>query len=65
MKESAARAKALRAITNLYQTDFARYYNIPLSTWQSWEQGKNEPPEYVLELLERAVRADFPKGWDE
>lgn len=34
---------------------FGTKYRIPTSTIQKWEQGANEPPEYVLLLLERVV----------
>ena len=50
--------KEIRAITGLSQKKFGDLYSIPLRTIQNWEQGTNEAPEYVLLLLERAVRED-------
>ena len=51
--------KEIRALTGLSQKKFGDLYRIPLRTIQNWEQGTNEAPEYVLLLLERAVREDF------
>lgn len=51
--------KEIRSITGLSQKKFGDLYRIPLRTIQNWEQGTNEAPEYVLLLLERAVREDF------
>lgn len=51
--------KEIRSITGLSQKKFGNLYSIPLRTIQNWEQGTNEAPEYVLLLLERAVREDF------
>ena len=49
----------IRALTNLSQPLFCDKYNIPLPTLRKWEQGKREPPEYVLELLEFKVKGDL------
>lgn len=49
----------IRALTNLSQPHFCDKYNIPLPTLRKWEQGKREPPEYVLELLEFKVKGDL------
>ena len=51
--------KEIRSITGLSQKKFGDLYSIPLRTIQNWEQETNEAPEYVLLLLERAVREDF------
>lgn len=51
--------KEIRSITGLSQKKLGDLYSIPLRTIQNWEQGTNEAPEYVLLLLERAVREDF------
>lgn len=52
--------KEIRMLTGLSQQKFGDYYHIPKRTIENWEMGKTIPPEYVLELLERAVREDFP-----
>lgn len=41
------------------RTAFAKKYNIPLRTVENWESGANEPPEYVIDLLARAVIEDL------
>ena len=51
--------KTLRARTGLSQAKFADKYGIPKRTVENWEGGVNEPPTYVLRLLERVVAEDF------
>lgn len=48
----------IRALTNLSQPQFCEKYHIPLPTLRKWEQGKREPPDYLVELLEFKVRED-------
>lgn len=57
-----ARVKNIRSISSLSQQNFCKAYNIPRRTLEDWETGKAVAPDYVLELLERAVRADYNKG---
>ena len=52
-------AKEIRELSGLSQDRFGQRYNIPVGTLRNWEQGKRDCPDYVLSLLERAVRADF------
>ncbi len=54
--------KEIRKLTRLSQAKFCKKYNIPLNTLSRWEQGKREPPGYVLELLEFKVREDLKNG---
>ena len=49
----------IRALTSLSQPQFCEKYNIPLPTLRKWEQGKREPPDYLVELLEFKVREDL------
>lgn len=51
--------KEIRALTGLSQPKFCQKYHIPLNTFVRWEQGKREPPDYVVELLEFRVREDM------
>lgn len=51
--------REIRALTNLSQPQFCEKYHIPLPTLRKWEQGKREPPDYVIELLEFRVREDL------
>lgn len=50
----------MRKAVNMTKADFSKKYNIPYRTVQDWELGNRVPPEYVVELLERAVIQDFP-----
>lgn len=51
--------KEIRALTSLSQVKFCEKYHIPLNTFARWEQGKREPPDYLVELLEFKVREDL------
>lgn len=57
--------KEIRALTGLSQAAFAERYNIPKRSIENWETtgaGHREPPEYVVDLLERVVKADLQGG---
>ena len=54
-------AKEIRELSGLKRIHFCEKYNIPLRTMENWEAGVTQAPQYVLELLERAVREDFDK----
>lgn len=41
----------VRENSGMNQTEFAKYFNIPLRTVQHWEAGSRKPPEYVLDLI--------------
>lgn len=41
--------------TSISQATFARYFNIPTSTYVKWEQGSAEPPRYVFDMIETLV----------
>lgn len=51
--------RTLRRSTGLTQKNFSSRYGIPMRTYQSWENGETTPPEYVIQLLSRAVAEDF------
>lgn len=51
--------KGIRELTGLSQVKFCEKYHIPLNTFARWEQGKREPPNYLVELLEFKVREDL------
>lgn len=55
------KAREIRSLTGLSQVKFAERYHIPRRTVENWES-RAEPPVYVAELLERAVREDFKQG---
>lgn len=48
----------MRNKLGLSRAAFSRKYKIPIRTLENWEAGKNQCPEYVLALLERAVNED-------
>lgn len=50
--------KKLRTMTGMSQNDFSKYTGIPVRTIQSWEQGWRQPPDYVLNLIERIIIAE-------
>lgn len=49
----------LRQRSKMTQADFSSAYGIPMRTFQRWENGETTPPEYVVQLLSRAVAEDF------
>lgn len=51
----------IRELTGLSQVKFCEKYHIPLNTFARWEQGKREPPDYLVELLEFRVKNDTEK----
>ena len=58
-EEAEPRTVQIRKISGLSRAAFSRRYNIPLRTLEAWDAEDREAPEYVLDLLERAVREDF------
>lgn len=57
-----ARVHAMRTRAQLSAQKFGDYYGIPLRTIQDWEREVRTAPEYVINLLERAVNEDFPRA---
>lgn len=57
------KVKELRTRTQLSAQRFGNLYGIPMRTIQDWERGVRTAPEYVINLLERAVNEDFPRTW--
>lgn len=62
IQNAAERIRNLRKLTGLSQTAFGKKYGIPMRTIQNWETGVNEAPGYVISLLERVVREDYPEN---
>ena len=50
--------KRMRSYLNMTQEEFSNAYGIPVRTLQQWESGRRNTPEYVVNLLERAVKED-------
>lgn len=51
-------SKEIRDILGISRAEFSRRYGIPIRTLENWDAGKNTPPEWVANLLERVVRLD-------
>ena len=43
--------KELREKLSLSQLDCEKIFNIPVRTWQNWEEGKRKTPAYVYDTL--------------
>lgn len=52
------KSEQIRRESGLSRAEFSRKYHIPIRTIENWDSGKTEPPQYVMELLERVVRED-------
>lgn len=44
-----------RDSTGLSQREFAKMFQIPLSTLRKWEQNETNPPRYVVKFIEDAL----------
>lgn len=53
--------KEIRLISGLSQQAFSDKYKIPKRTIENWESEKRKCPDYVRQLLERAVLEDSNK----
>lgn len=51
----------IRKMSGLSRKDFAERYKIPIRTLEKWERQESNPAEYVVLLLERAVKEDFER----
>ena len=52
------KSEEIRAILGISRAAFSRKYNIPIRTLEDWDAGKKNPPDYVLDMLERIVNED-------
>ena len=50
--------KILRKKANMSLSQFAEYFDIPLSTIHNWEQGLSSPPVYVYKMIENILKKD-------
>jgi DNA-binding transcriptional regulator YiaG len=44
------------------RTEFAKYFNIPYRTVQSWELGDRKCPEYLLNLMRYKLEVEKERG---
>ena len=38
------------------QSEFAKYFEIPLGSLKNWEQAHRNPPVYVINLIEKVLK---------
>lgn len=50
--------KKIRLEMGVTQKEFAEYFYIPLRTYEQWERGKREMPEYTLRLLLYKIQSE-------
>ena len=43
--------RQIREDLGMNRTQFSHYVDIPLRTWEEWEAGRRQMPDYVLRLL--------------
>lgn len=51
--------KEIREYSGLSQAKFSEKYGIPKRSLENWESGSRKCPDYVISLLERAVKSDM------
>lgn len=52
-------SERIRKMLGVSRAEFSRRYGIPIRTLEEWDSGRRVPPEYVVSLLERAVKEDM------
>lgn len=58
LDEQVMQISEMRELLDKSRIAFSKQYNIPIRTLENWESGKSHCPEYVRQLLERAVKED-------
>lgn len=53
--------KQLREMTGMSQSEFSDHFEIPVKTYQNWEQGGRRIPEYLFRLLKLQLEAEQRK----
>ena len=51
--------KEIMEYSGLSQAKFSEKYGIPKRSLENWESGSRKCPDYVISLLERAVKSDM------
>ena len=49
----------IRKSTGMSQSEFAKFFDIPVRTLQDWEQGRRVPPPYVPGMMLRILKHEF------
>ena len=52
------RVKAMRKESGLSQANYSSMFNIPTRTLQDWEHGKRNPPDYVVDMMEKILSSE-------
>ena len=59
--------KQLRLPTRMNQKEFAEKFAIPYKTYQQWESGRRNPPQYIIDMMftimqmELQIKQLYPK----
>lgn len=53
------KSEEIRKMLGVSRAEFSRRYHIPIRTLEEWDGGNRNPPEYVMEALERVVKEDI------
>ena len=53
------KAEKIRELSGMNRRRFCAAYGIPYTTMCDWEAGRATPAPYIMDLLERVVRADI------
>lgn len=48
--------RKLREEIGFSQNQLARYFGVPKTTFLQWDQGKNKPAPYVIEMMKKVLR---------
>ena len=51
--------KAMRAETGMSQSQFAKFFDIPVCSIQEWEQERKAPAPYVPKMMQRILNNEF------
>ena len=49
----------IRKSTGMSQSEFAKFFDIPVRTLQDWEQERRVPPPYVPGMMLRILKHEF------
>lgn len=53
------KAEEIRELSGMNRRRFCAAYGIPYTTMCDWEAGRATPAPYIMDLLEKVVRADI------
>lgn len=53
------RLREIRKNIGMTQDQMADFLGVPFRTYQNWELGTNEPPEYVFNMILEKIANEF------